>query len=115
MLDGEIGVSGPQPKPSAFNPAHCEAWVEIQGAINEGNGWIDIRLEMAEDISRVSEDMWVIAGSVKRAASKIDAVLAVPLPIITPAGYIKHLVTPGSLRESQPISRVTLERLPEQI
>src|SRR5262245_5412697 len=115
MLNRKIGVSGPQPKPSALNPAKCEAWIEVQSAINQGDGWIDVRLEIAEDLSGVAEDIGIVASSPKRAASKIDAILAVPLPILAPTVCSKHLVAMGCLRKSQSIVRVTLERLPEQI
>src|SRR5262245_17005672 len=115
MADGKIGVSGPQPKPSAVMPTHCEAWVEIQGAIDEGNGWIDVRLEVAEDASRVAEDNSVIASGLKPATRKIEAVLAVPLLIVDPAIYVKHSVAKGRQCESHSIVRVTLECLSEQI
>jgi len=98
MLDGKFGVSGPQSDLSASRLAQREAWVEIQGAIYEGNSWIDVWLEVAEDVSRVAEDLGVVAGSLKRPASKIDAVLTVSLRIVARAVCIKHCVTLGSQR-----------------
>jgi hypothetical protein len=74
MLDRKIGVSSPQPDPSASRPADCEAWVKIQGTIYEANSWIDVWLKVAEDISRVAEDFGIVASNLKRTASKIDAV-----------------------------------------
>jgi len=41
-------------------------------------------LEVAEDASRKAEDIGVVTGGPKRAARKIDAVLAVSLSILTP-------------------------------
>src|SRR5262249_43092651 len=84
MPDGEISVSGVQPKQSALIPAMCVAWIYIQSAVNEGDGWIDVWLEVAEDMSREGKDIGVVSSSRKRAARKIDAVLAVPLSILTP-------------------------------
>ena len=74
MLGSKIGVSAPQPDPSASHPADSEAWVEIQGTIYQGNSSIDVWLKVAEDVSRIAEDIGIVTGSLKRAASKIDAV-----------------------------------------
>jgi hypothetical protein len=71
-------------------PANRETWAEFQSAINEGDCWIDVRLEVAEDVGCVAEDIGVVSTSLKRAARKIDAVLTVTLPILAPAVYIKH-------------------------
>src|SRR6516165_4070831 len=115
MLDGNIGLTGPQAKPSASGPADCVAWVEIKGAINEGNGYIDVRLEVAENVGRVAEDIGVVARSLKRAARQIESVLTIPLLIFGPPICIKMCVQKGRLRESQSIVRVTVERPPQEI
>ena len=86
--------------------AQCEAWVEIQGAIYEGNSWIDVRLEVAEDLSHVAEDIGIVARSLKRSASKIDAVLTVSLRIRGLTARINHL-PPSTLSQTR---RVTPSR-----
>src|SRR6516164_1063884 len=115
MLNGSIGLTGPQAKPSASRPTDCVAWIEIKGAINEGNSYIDVSLEVAENVGRVAEDIGVVARSLKRAARQIESVLTIPPLIFAPAICIKSCVQKGRLRKSQSIVRVTVERPPQEI
>src|SRR5215813_10756211 len=115
MLDRNISLTGPRAKPSALPPASCVARVEIKGAINEGYGYIDVGLEVAENEGRVAEDNGVVVRSLKRPTRQIESVLTVPLWIFAPAIHIKILVQKGRLRESQSIVRAKLECLPEQM
>src|SRR5262245_42966883 len=106
MLNGNIGLTGPQAKPSASGPADCVAWVEIKGAIDEGNGYIDVSLEVAENVGHVGEDIGVVARSLKCVARPIQSVLTVPLLILAPAIRMKNCVQKCRLRKSQSIVRV---------
>src|SRR5262252_8616265 len=115
MLNGNIGLTGPQAKPSASGPADCVAWVEIKGAINEGNGYIDVSLEVAENVGRIAEDFGIVAQSLKRAARQIQSVLTIPLLIFAPVISIKSYLQKGRLRKSQSIVRVTVERPTQEI
>src|SRR5215470_11663771 len=115
MLNGNIGLTGPQAKPSASGPADCVAWVEIKGAINEGNGYIDVSLEVAENVGRIAEDLRIVARCLKRAARQIQSVLTIPLLIFAPVISIKSYPQKGRLRKSQSIVRVTVERSTQEI
>src|SRR6516225_2800441 len=115
MLNGNIGPTGPQAKPSASGPTDRVAWVEIKGAINEGNCYIDVSLEVAENVGHVAEDIGVVARSLKRAARQVESVLTIPLLIFAPAICIKICEQKGRLRESQCIVRITVERPPQEI
>src|SRR5262249_35796654 len=96
-------------------PAEGEAWIEVQGAINECNGWLDVRLIMAEDVGRTSEDIGIVASSLERAPSKVDALLPASLLILAPAVSTKLHVAMGSHCKNQAIVRIARECLPEQV
>ena len=96
-------------------PGIGEAWIEVQGAINECNGWLGVRLKIAEDVSHVTEDMGIVASSPKRAPSKVDALLPASMLILGPAVSTKARVAIGSLCKSLSIIRIVRERLPEQV
>src|SRR5215510_2120579 len=115
MLHGKIDASSPQLEPSASSPTHCEAWIQLQSAVNEDDGRINVGLEVTEDKSTVTERVCIVTSSPKRSPSKINADLAVPLLILDPAIQVKTYVALGCLSESQSIVRVKLERLPEEI
>src|SRR5262249_13461936 len=115
MLNGSIGLTGPQAKPSASRPADCVAWVEIKGAINKGDGCIDVSLEVAENVARIAEDIGVVTRRPKRAARQIESVLTIPLLIFAPVISIKSHLQKGRQRKSQSIVRVTVERSTQEI
>src|SRR5262249_10360989 len=115
MLNGNIGLTGPQAKPSASSPADCAAWVEIKGAIDEGNAYIDVSLEVAENVGHVGEDIGVAVRSLKCVARPIQSVLTIPLLIFAPAICIKSCVQKRRLRKSQSIVRDAAERPAQEI
>src|SRR5215467_6665044 len=111
MLNGSIGLTSPQAKPSASRPTDCEAWIEVQGAINECNGWPDVWLKITEDVSYANEDIGIVASSLKRAPSKVDGLLPASLLILAPGVSTKLHVAMGSHCQSHSIVRITRERL----
>ena len=47
MLDRGIGLSGPQPEPAALLPTPRETLIDLQSAINQCDGGVDIFAEVS--------------------------------------------------------------------
>jgi hypothetical protein len=59
MLDREIGLPGPQPEPSALLPTPSKALVDLQSAIDQRNGRVDILAEVSERVGGICENLRV--------------------------------------------------------
>jgi hypothetical protein len=111
MLNGKVGVSGPRPVPSTSSPpANCIAWIQLQSAIDQADGRIDVWFKVTK-----AEKFGIVPCCLKRATSKVYAELAILLQILAPEIYIEKCVTHGHRCESRPVTRITLESLSVQI
>ena len=92
VLNGEIGLPAPQPKPTTPKPPTGEAWIEFQSAIYEDDGGIDIPPEITKRIGSVAEDIRVVTTSPKRATGIFDALLATLFRVFAPSTHVKFRV-----------------------
>src|SRR5262245_43293501 len=95
MLNGKVGVSGPQPEPSTSSPANCVAWAEFQSAIDQADGWIDLWFKVSKDVGHVAEDFGIVPCCLKCATSKTNADFAILLPILAPEISVEKHMTRG--------------------
>src|SRR6516225_6750636 len=91
------------------------AWIEFQSAIYEGDGGIDISLEVTKHRGNLVENVRIITANPKRAPSIFDALLTAPFRVVAPSIQVKPNVAMGAERESRRIMWITFEVLPERI
>jgi len=111
MLDREIGVARPQPEPSAPLPATSGTRIEFQAAVEQGDGDGDFFAEVAECVSRLTEDIRIVAGYLKGPLGECDAFPATYLRVLGPAVDM-HLEMAGRcLNQSGAVARIALDHL----
>src|SRR5260370_37419465 len=60
VLDGELMLSIPQSQPATARPTNGRAWIELQRAIDEVNGSIEISLEVTKNVGHITQNTWVV-------------------------------------------------------
>ena len=50
MLNRQVGFPTPQPEPAAAKPPEGKAWVELPGAVDQGDGGIDVLVKICEGV-----------------------------------------------------------------
>src|SRR6516164_6290781 len=72
MLDRQIGLAGKQAQPAAPIPAKGKARIEHEGAIDQGEGCIDILAETTEHYGCATKDTRVVSGDAQGLTGKIN-------------------------------------------
>ena len=71
MIDRKTLLPGPQPEPATIVPTAREARVELQGAVDQRNGGIEILAGVTEHIGGPRESARIVTSAPKRPPGKI--------------------------------------------
>src|SRR6516165_10616 len=114
MLDRQIGLTCPQPEPTANVPAQFEARVQGQRTVDQRHHRVDVFAEISEYGGGKGEDTGVASGHANSLLRQFDGFAAVRLAVFGPSVEIELAMAERRDRESRPVTQITLDRLPEQ-
>src|SRR5215469_15650195 len=117
MLNRQIGLAGKQAQPAAPIPAKGKAWIEREGAIDQGKGRIDILAETAEHYGCATKDTRVVGGDAQGLTGKINRRVPVFLFSAMIGPIVVFEVDPVGRRQgkSRTVTRLASDRLIEQV
>src|SRR5215469_8592094 len=115
MLDRDIGSPRPQPQPTASVPSDGEARVKGKRTINQFNGGIDILTKIAEDVSSIVQNTWVVGTCPNRSSRKIDTLASSALGVISPTVTMECIVTMRGQGKRKSVIRIALDGLTKQV
>src|ERR1700757_3876251 len=59
MLNRQVGFPAPQPEPTAAEPPEGEARVKLPGAVDQGDGGIEVFAEITERVGSTAKDIGI--------------------------------------------------------
>src|SRR5215471_18046301 len=115
MLNGDIGLPGPQPQPATVHPTTGKARIELERSVRQRYGSRDVLTQTTKRVSGPPEDAWVITGATKCSPSKFYAFAAVLGLIVGPAANVKIRFADRRQSKSRAVMGIAIDRLSDQI
>jgi hypothetical protein len=114
MFDSKIGLSGPQPEPSATDPTARVARIDLQRTLNQRDSSLDVLAKITKHEGRGGENLGVVPADSKRPAGKINALSVARLLVLAPAIHAKKLMAQSRQAQGGCVTRISRDRLPKQ-
>src|SRR5215470_11297606 len=114
MLNRQVGLTTPQPEPTAAEPSEREVRVKLPSAIDQRDGGIEVFAKITEHERDAAEDIGIFPGDPKCPPGKIDAFATVAGPVCCRTGDVEHLPAMRGQGKRRTVARIALDRLPEQ-
>jgi len=108
MLDRDILVTGPQPQPPAYSPAAGEARIEVEGAVNQRDCWLDVLSKISEDRSDIGDRARIAGRGLQRAVGVGECRAAMRPWVSYSANGAEMMMADRSSRERRAEIRIAL-------
>ena len=115
MFDRQTSLTRVQPEPTARHPAASKARIKREGSIDYPYGGANVLAEIPECPGGGGERTSVARSGANSLLGKIHAFAPIRLPVFRPPVEVELEVAECRYSESRPVTRITLDRLAEQI